>query len=304
MQSSRLKPSVGVSLSDYDCITYKLKDALDSFGFNVNGKRAVIIKINLCDFRTPDSGAITHPTFLNAFLKYLRGSVKLDHIYVVESNSTVGLPDHFLKWFGFTPVLEKWGAEYLNLSVCDSELKQINGLQLNQVSVPKIFSNDSYFVSLAKLKTSNITMMTCALKNQFGCLRLRWKSRYHSAINDVIADANLAFKPDFSIVDGIIGMGGVQGPTFGVPVASNLFVYGKDPVAVDSVCARIIGFTPSRVSHIKKSEKLGIGHMKYELIGPELDSLKVDFSFNKLEYYAFKFGAFLQKRHSQGSKQQ
>jgi len=291
---------VGVSSSDYTHLSDMLEKALDSFGFSLKGKKKVIIKINLSDFRTPETGAITHPLFLDALLRYLREFCDLDRIYVVESDSVVGLPDFFLKWFNFLPILNRWAAEYINLSKYGSVLRKINGLHLKQIQVPEIFFNDVFFISLSKLKTSNITKISCALKNQFGCLPIRWKSRYHPWINDVIADVNLIFKPDFSIVDGIIGMGGVQGPSFGIPIHAGLFVYGEDPVAVDAVCAKIMGFNPSRISHIKKSEKLGIGTTKFKLVGTSIKNLKINFSFNRAEYYMLKIGFYLQKHSFSG----
>jgi len=288
---------VGVSLSDYTYIGDMLEKALNSYGFNLKGKRKVIIKVNLSEFRTPETGVITHPLFLDALLKYLRKFYDLDSIYVVESDSVVGLPDFFIRWFGFIPILQKWGAEYINLSRCGSVLRDIEGLHLKKMRVPEVFLDDAYFISLSKLKTSSITRMSCALKNQFGCIPIKWKSKYHPWINEVIADANLVFRPDFSIVDGIIGVGGVQGPSFGVPINARIFVYGEDPVAVDSVCAKIIGFNPSEIAYIKKSEKLGVGTTKYELVGESIKKIR-KFEFNRIEHLLLKIGFHLQQAYS------
>jgi len=286
---------VGISQSNYSHICDNLGKALDCFGFSLKGKKDVVIKINLSDFRPPETGVITHPLFLNALLKYLRTSFNPNRIFVVESDSVVGLPDYFIKWFGFLPILEKWNAEYVNLSRCKSVRKKIDGSYLKSVHIPKVFIDNPFFISLAKLKTSNITKITCILKNQFGCLPGRWKSKYHPVIDDVIADVNLAFKPHFSIVDGIIGLGGVQGPSFGIPIRANIFIYGEDPVAVDSVCAKIMGFKPSSIPHITKSAKMGIGSMRFEIMGKKVEN---DFCFKRLDFYLLRIGSWLQNRAS------
>jgi uncharacterized protein (DUF362 family) len=87
-------------------------------------------------------------------------------------------------------------------------------------------------------------------------------------------------RPDYCIVDGIVGMGGVKGPDLGTPIKSNVIVTGRDPVSVDSVCAKIMGFNPYFIGHVRKAERAGIGSMSYKLIGEDLT--RKDFEFNHL----------------------
>jgi len=54
------------------------------------------------------------------------------------------------------------------------------------------------------------------------------------------------------IVDGILGGEG-NGPMAPDPVKSNLIVIGHDPVAIDAVCARVMGFDPLKIPSIKNS---------------------------------------------------
>lgn len=54
-------------------------------GVDLDDGDNVVIKINLCDFRPPETGAITHPKFLAALLKYLRTNFRGLKIKVVES---------------------------------------------------------------------------------------------------------------------------------------------------------------------------------------------------------------------------
>ena len=52
-----------------------------------------------------------------------------------------------------------------------------------------------------------------------------------------------AVKPKLAVVDAIICQEGV-GPVFGKPVEMDLILAGKDLVAVDATCARLIGYDP------------------------------------------------------------
>jgi uncharacterized protein (DUF362 family) len=287
--------------SDYDHCYENLDKAL----YRIDGvlkKSKVVIKINLCDARPPETGAITHPVFLDAVLRYLRERFGEDlDINVVESDSGRVLADLYIKWFGLLPVIEKWGAKWCNLIKEKTVKKKIMGRFFDEIEIPKILEN-SYFITLAKLKTNILTKITCALKNQHGCLPVLRKDRFHPHIDDVIVDENLAMKPDFCIVDGIIGMGGSQGPAFGIPIRSNVIVLGGDPVAVDSVCARIMGFNPYFIGHIRKAAKSGVGSMKFSCVGEEIENVKKDFMWSKVESLMFKLANYLKERNSK-SKQ-
>jgi len=291
--------TVCVVRGNYLNINEKIRKAVEIIGsLNISDYERVVIKINLCDARTPETGAITHPLFLDGVLKYLKENYGNLNVYVVESDSTVVIADYFVNWFGFKKIIEKWGARWINLSKQPTIKKQIDGKFFREISVPEIFE-DSYFITLAKLKTNMLTKITCCLKNQFGCLPIVEKSIYHSNLDDVIADVNLAIKPDFCIVDGIISMGGAKGPAYGIPIPAGIIVCGKDPVAVDTVCSKIIGFNPFLVGHIRKAASLGVGSMSYVLRNEENINTKINFEVDKLEMRLFKMASSLQRKATQ-----
>ena len=239
----------------------------------------VAIKINLCDARTPETGAITHPWFLDALLRFVRETYEDIDLYVVESDSTVVLADDFIRWFGFLPVIEKWDAKWRNLSKDEIVLKPIDGHFLKSVPVPALLLRAN-LISLSKLKTNSLTRITTSLKNQFGCLPMVGKSVYHDHLAEVVADVNLAMRPIFSIVDGILAMGGASGPSFGVPIRANVILAGRDPVAVACASAEFMGISPGRVRHIQLATSLGVGSMHYELVGDNVD--RIDFELDRL----------------------
>jgi uncharacterized protein (DUF362 family) len=268
---------VGLTKSNYANVHEKIKSAIElAGGINLKNRDTVVIKINLCDFRLPETGAVTHPVFLDATLRYLRSEFKNLNILVVESDATSARPDLLIKWLGFESVLKNNNAQYVNLSKIPSFKKSINGRYFKEMDVPEVFVDSNYFISMAKLKTAMLTKITCCLKNQFGCIPYRKKIRFHPKLDDVIVDANLSMKPDFCIVDGIIGMGGTKSPNDGVPLKYETIISGKDPVAVDSVCARILGFSPFFVGHIRKAQGSSVGRIKCQTMGENLDDVAMD----------------------------
>jgi len=269
---------VGLTKSNYADVHEKIKSAIELTG-GINLKKncdTIVIKINLCDFRFPETGAVTHPLFLDATLKYLRSEFKNLNILVVESDASSARPDLLIKWLGFESVLKNNNAQYINLSKTTTFKKSINGRYFKEMDVPEVFVDSNYFISMAKLKTAMLTKITCCLKNQFGCIPYRKKIRFHPKLDDVIVDANLSMRPDFCIVDGIIGMGGTKSPNDGVPLKYETIISGKDPVAVDSVCAKILGFSPFFVGHIRKAQSSSLGRIKHKIMGEDLDAVAKD----------------------------
>ncbi len=263
----------------------------------LDSRLPVVIKINVCDARTAETATITHPVFLDALLRHLRESSENLRIYVVESDATVVLADRFIRWFGYVPVLEKWNAEFVNLSKIKAVSRKINGRYFKEVPVPDILDQPRYFITTPKPKTNPISTMTCCLKNQFGCLPAVEKGAYHPHLDDVIADVNLAMRPDLCVVDAITGMGGIWGPAFGVPIPQRAIVCSQDPVAADAYCARLMGISPRSVGHIRKSASSGVGSMRYVLAGDSI--ARVDFETSWFQMRLLKLASSLQRRSQQ-----
>jgi len=292
---------VSINRTDgYNDLVPTISSAIENIGgLDLSNGDKVLIKPNLCNFRAPSSGAITNPLFLDALFYYLRREFNNLDITVIESDATSSKPDITLNWFGFDEILKKWNVKWYNLSQNPKFYKKINGYYFNEIEISEIFNDFDYFITVPKLKTHSLSKITVSLKNQFGCIPYKQKVKYHKNINDVIADANLAMRPDLCIVDGIISMvGGVA--IYGTPIKSNLLIAGKDPVGVDSVCAKILGYNPLKISHIKKSKNLGVGTNKYKLVGniKNIKECQIDNEFPYYKEILFNFGRYIRDRHS------
>jgi len=286
--------TVGIVRATYETIDVDLRRLIDLVGgLKLESGAAVAIKINMCDARPPETGAITHPLFLDALLRYLRENYINLKLYVVESDATVVLADEFIRWFGFAPILEKWEATWWNLSKDDVVEKEIRGYYLNKVPVPSLLTR-SYLISLSKLKTNSLSRITTSLKNQFGCLPMVQKSVFHDHLAEVIVDANIAMPPYFCIVDGIIGMGGPQGPSYGVPIQANVVLAGYDPVAVAAASADFMGIRPSTVKHIRLAEKAGLGSSKFDRIS-DPGIIPINFEIDRIYDLQLRLGRVLKK---------
>jgi len=300
MKREQKRSNVVVTESTYCNLYESLVSAFDTLGVPDFEKCGLIsIKINLCDARTPDTGAITHPLFLDALLKYVRDkSGPSATVNVVESDATAAIPDLFIKWFGFMPILERWKARYVNLSRDEVVTKDVKGRFFRKIAIPKTIAQSDCFISLAKLKTCSLTKISCVLKNQFGCLPKRRKIAFHKVIDDVIVDANLAMRPTLSIVDGIIAHVSTKGPAFGRPIPSDIVIVGDDPVAVDSCCARIFGFHSHFIGHIRKASKANLGEMENVNIILKGFSRepRIDPQFSALECYLGKMVVMLRQQ--------
>jgi uncharacterized protein (DUF362 family) len=56
----------------------------------------------------------------------------------------------------------------------------------------------------------------------------------------------------YSVIDGVLGMEG-DGPMGGIPINSNVIICGEDPVAVDTVASRVMGFDWRKIPVIREA---------------------------------------------------
>ena len=160
-----MKSTISISLSRYDDAFENIQRALIHLPpLKISNNDTVIIKINMCDARMPETGAITHPLLLDAFIRYLRTYYENLRIFVVESDATVVIADKFIRWFGFVPVLQKWDAKFINLSKQKIINRRIDGRYFKKIPIPNFnvakessgigiifFSGNAFFSSFFSL---------------------------------------------------------------------------------------------------------------------------------------------------------
>jgi uncharacterized protein (DUF362 family) len=155
--------------------------------------------------------------------------------------------------------------------------------RLEKLILPVTLKQVDYIVSLAKMKTHHWTGITLSMKNLFGVMPgsfYGWpKNLLHWAgINEAIFDITATLKPDFAIVDGVVGMEG-DGPIMGTPKYAGVLVMGGNLPAVDATCARIMGLNPYKVEYLKAaSGRLGpIAESEIRQRGERIAAVKTKF---------------------------
>ncbi|MGQ9689468.1 MAG: DUF362 domain-containing protein [Desulfobaccales bacterium] len=130
--------------------------------------------------------------------------------------------------------------------------------RLKSLTLPVCLWEFDFLVSMAKMKTHHWAGVTLSMKNLFGLMPgsfYGWpKNHLHWAgINACILDITATVRPHFAIVDGIVGMEG-DGPIMGAPKPVGVLVMGRNPMAVDATCTRIMGINPHRVVSLAYGE--------------------------------------------------
>jgi uncharacterized protein (DUF362 family) len=107
------------------------------------------------------------------------------------------------------------------------------------------------------------------MKNLFGVVpgaKYGWpKNILHwRGIQQSILDICATVPIHFVIADAIVAMEG-NGPLAGTARPLHSVVLSDDPVAADATCARLMGFKPERIPHIREAAKF-LGNASTELI--------------------------------------
>jgi uncharacterized protein (DUF362 family) len=198
---------------------------------------------------------------------------------VIAESSAVGVDtEKVIQSSGYRG-LQEMGYEVVNLKATKAtvDLPVENGKIFDQVECWELVKQADVIISVPKLKTHDQTEMTCAIKKLKGLLTDKGKKGMHQeGLFDGVIDLLSAVKPRLAVVDAVVCQEGV-GPVFGKPVEMNLVLAGKDVVAVDAVCARLIGYDPEETLLTKNAAARGLGVMdaaSIDIVGEPLEGVK------------------------------
>src|ERR1019366_1498178 len=260
-----------------------LHETLREFNLPVRDK-VVLLKPNLIAI-APEGITNPHPALIAAaretFLRLGASDVLIGDGSGIDRDSQAILES--MRMREFAGPLAKI---FVDLNVDDVELVALKtrASRLKELYFPKTVRHADFLVSMPKLKTHHWAGVTLSLKNMFGvvpgaCYGWPKNVLHWAGIDRAILDINAAVRPDFAIVDGIVGMEG-NGPIQGAAKSCGVLVLGDDPVAVDSTCARIMGLRPEKITYIARASTL-LGHIqpdKIRQLGETIESTCTPFA--------------------------
>lgn len=236
----------------------------------------VALKPNLTfDFFLP--GAVTSPWVMEGVILTIRDRVR--RIYIVESNQVlIRSVEKALRQTRIADLCEKYDIEWINMSRGEYlRVRCRDGFALTEVDLPEVLSRTA-LITVPVMKTHGRTVITGAIKNQWGCLR-ELRHEYHPVVDEALADVNSLVRPLFAVMDGTVGLEG-NGPKSGIPRIADRLLASGDIVALDTVAAKIMGFDPETIPHIQLCSQVGLGTSKLdeiEIVGEDVEGLNLHF---------------------------
>ncbi len=168
---------------------------------------------------------------------------------------------------GTADVARAYGLEMVDLNRDEVvEVYAEDAFVMPSFGVAKTAFDADIIVDLPIIKTHGRTGITCGMKNMKGVLPGIEKKRTHrSGLDRAIVDLNRVMKPHLIVVDALLGMSGTHTqPEDRVPFGR--VVCSTDVVAVDAVCASMMGFDAGEILHIKLAGEAGVGVADLEQI--------------------------------------
>jgi uncharacterized protein (DUF362 family) len=236
----------------------------------------VIIKPNLLAPASPSQGATTDYRVCKSLADQVieRGGKP-----IIAEGSAIGADTEESIKASRYDTLRSLGYEVLDLKTTKTiKIPVPRGTAVTELSIPEVVLNADAIINVPKMKTHDQALATLCIKNMKGILPDTLKKKFHTTygVFRAVAELSTVVKPALNVVDGIIAQEGL-GPLFGTPVKMGLIIAGRDPVAVDTITALVMGIDPEKMETSKHAAQLGVGTMDpnaIDVVGEKVEAVR------------------------------
>lgn len=212
--------------------------------------------------KAPEEAVTTHPSVVSAvadgIIKAGGGAVIADSpggLFNIRALQKV------YQGCGIAEAAARTGAE-LNFNTREASVRVPDGGMLAGLTVMEAAARADGVISVSKLKTHGLTILTGAVKNLFGVIPGLKKAEYHVCMPGVkefsamLVDVARAIAPRLHLMDAVTGMEG-DGPSAGSPVHVGMLLASTSPFALDCVAAVLVGTNPLDIPSTSEAVRRG-----------------------------------------------
>ena len=227
---------------------------------DVRGK-TVLLKPNILYPKAPELAVCTHPVVVGAAV---RAFVELGAARVIAGESpAIAGSATAAKATGMYEQVINNGGEWADFKEHVS-VPCPDGKVIKSIDFAKQFLEADVVISISKLKSHQLMTYTGAMKNLFGLMIGLEKAGCHYRFSNkedfaaFLTDLNIAAKPQYAIMDAIVGMDGPGGPGSGDPIKLGFLAASDNILALDWKCSSLVGYDPHNILNLQDALERGI----------------------------------------------
>jgi uncharacterized protein (DUF362 family) len=267
-QRRRNSPDIGIAQNSNEILA--ILESLNLIQANnlIGKDDIVVITPNWVQPNAPETGDVVGPESLRAVIQFAK--VNNPRRIIVATGSAGKSTPEVMKIVGYEKIIQEEKVEFVDLNHGPFTRIDLNHNSPSATNLHKLFDEMTFLISFTQLKIHNTATMSGAIKN----IALGWPPTeehghpkvnlgIHNDLHGFIRAMAEKIKIDLSIVSSSPVMVGT-GPHGGVPKHTGIVVSGTDPVAVDTIGARFLGFKPDAIRYLwdLKNMNIGVGEVK------------------------------------------
>ncbi len=245
----------------------------------------VTITANWVNDNVPETGTVVGPESLRKLIQYLKSKGPA-RVVVAAGSGGADTKEVFQKT-GYQEIIEEEGIEFVDLNYGPYKEFELDHPMVKRIKLNKLLVETDFLISYTQIKHHQEATVSLGIKN----VALSWPPAelhgfpkanlgIHEYLHKFITEMGKLIPIDITILSGDCGMVGT-GPSHGKPVDADLVVVGTDPVAVDVVGARLLGFRQQAVQYLHNLIRAEVGEgdlNNVKLMGMPLNQAEEKFS--------------------------
>ncbi|MFC1634709.1 DUF362 domain-containing protein [Planctomycetota bacterium] len=277
-----------------DCrdIVYQALKKIEDEVITSIGEKKILIKPNFVI--TTRQLAATHVDAVRGILDFLKPHHK-KQITIGESTISRQGTFHGYENYGYLPLEKEYDVKLVDLNKQPWQYRYVfgRGHRPTPIRIISTFLDpEVYVISAAKMKTHDRVVTTLSLKNvllgaPLNDYKTNDKRLMHSEYNfsrKSLLNYNMfhlaqEIYPDLGVIDGFEAMEG-NGPGNGTPVDTRLALASLDPLAMDMLATKLMGFDPTKIMYLTSMAEAGMGQgdlSKIDVLGTPPDQCQHHF---------------------------